>query len=154
MLYAAMLLHVGDFFRRATRRCASLSAGQPLVLSQLAAARQVEHLLDCIARIARCLWGRSALTDEKMSFSVPLGILGLRVDLSAGGVACAPLPDNIAKLTSRIQAALVSGELLAGAGSFPSLFKVAARAARGRRGTGGLSVLGRGLTRSIARGGR
>ena len=95
------------------------------------AARQVEHLLDCIARIVRCLLGRSALADEKISCAVPLGILGLRVDLSSEGMTCVPLPDKIAKWTARISAALDSGTLRAGAGpDCGPLRLVVARAAR------------------------
>ena len=91
------------------------------------AARQVEHLLDCIARIVRCLLGQSALADEKISCAVPLGILGLRVDLSSEGMTCVPLPDKIAKWSARITLALDSGILRAGAGPF------AARHASSRR---------------------
>eukprot|EP00959_Pyramimonas_sp_CCMP1952_P341468 7153231-Pyramimonas_sp.AAC.1 len=81
------------------------------------AARQVEHLLDCITRVVRCLFGESALADEKISRDVPLGILGLRrlLDfLSSEGMARVPLPEKIDKWAAHIQAALDSGTLRAG----------------------------------------
>lgn len=104
---------------------------EPADRSPSRAARQVEHLLDCIARIVRCLLGRSALADEKIPCAVPLGILGLRVDLSSEGMSCVPLPDKIAKWTARITLALDSGILRAGVDPVCGPPRsVAARAAR------------------------
>ena len=119
-------------WRREARRGANRAAGQRSSCRRLAVAREVEHLLDCIARIVRCLLGYSALADEKMSCAVPLGILGLRVDLSAEGMTCVPLPDKVTKWTARIQAALDSGNLRAGAATLSRHLGAAARAARGR----------------------
>ena len=68
-----------------------------------------EHAMYCFARLVRILLGPTSVAPTKLSFGMPLEILGLGIAVDVDGISCWPSPDKVAKWSSVISSALSVG---------------------------------------------
>jgi len=58
----------------------------------------MEHGLQCFARLVRLLLGGEALAEDKLECGHSLVILGVRVELSSKGYKCMPASEKVSSL--------------------------------------------------------
>ena len=74
-------------------------------------------LLLIIARLVRCLLGRTAISEKKLSHGNPLVILGIETRILRDGIFWRPDAEKVQKWCARIQAALADDCLYGGESS-------------------------------------
>ena len=77
-------------------------------------AEDVQHALQCFARLVRAMLGTDALAPEKMEHGNPLQALGLRFESSGDGVCVRVTDDKADKWLEDVDAALAEGKLTSG----------------------------------------
>jgi len=79
----------------------------------------VAHSLECLARVVRALMGRHSLQPKKMSYGLPLVVLGVEFDIQDEVVKVFPSEDKIAKWSAALLDVDNKQQLFAGeAGKF------------------------------------
>ena len=77
----------------------------------------VAHAKQLIARLVRCLLGRTAISDKKMDHGNPLVILGVEAKILEEGMRCRPSRDKAEKWSLHLQTAKSAKKLYSGEAS-------------------------------------